>query len=446
MSKTARIFVTQKDTDLRLSPSVPAEFTSQPGLENNAVNIYPEIKFQEITGFGGAITEAAHDTLARLAPANQRKILELYFDKERGLGYELIRTHINSCDFALGNYAYAAAGDRELAAFDLSRDVNGMFKTILAAQSIGGNNVKVLASPWSPPAWMKTNGEMNHGGKLRDDCQRLWAEYLAKYLVETRRLGINVRYLTVQNEPNATQQWDSCVYAADDEAEFVKRHLAPVFRERGIDTKVLVWDHNKERVFERATDIFADAETREFVWGVAFHWYSGDHFEALALTHAAFPEKHLMFSEGCVEMRRHGPEATWAHGERYAHDIIGNLNNFTGAWFDWNILLDQRGGPNHVNNFCSAPIMANVETGAVTLNTSYYYIGHFSKFIPAGSRRVGFSKYTQALDVTAFQTPRGETVVVLMNATDRDLAANIRLRDDVLPLTVNARSIMTVVF
>jgi glucosylceramidase len=445
MNKQARVIVTQKDSAYKLTEISPLAFKSDPELENKAINIYPEIKFQEIIGFGGAITESVHDTIARVSEANRQKILELYFDKEKGIGYELIRTHLNSCDFSLGNYAYVKGDDRELKSFDLSRDIDSMFKTILMAQKIGGKDVKVLVSPWSPPAFMKTNGQMNHGGKLREDCKRLWAEYIAKYIRETRKLGISVWAMTIQNEPKAMQIWDSCIYTAQDEAEFIKDHLIPVFRDQQVDIKVLIWDHNKERILERAVDTFTDLEVRKFVWGVAFHWYSGDHFEAVGLTHRLFPEKALMMSEGCMEKRIYAQEA-WSHGEHYAHDIIGNLNNYMGGYFDWNILLDERGGPNHVNNFCSAPIMADTANDKIHLNASYYYIGHFSKFIPAGSKRIGFSKYNKALEVTAFLTPEGKTVVVVMNPTDDDLDANIRQRDLILPLAVKAHSIVTVVF
>jgi len=445
MSRQARIIVTQKDSAYKLTEIEPLEFKKDPELENKAVNIYPEIQFQEITGFGGAVTESVHDTITRLSEANRQKILQLYFDKDQGIGYELIRTHLNSCDFSLGNYAYVKEGDRELKSFDLSRDIDGMFRTILTAQKIAGKNTKVLVSPWSPPAFMKTSGQMNHGGKLRDDCKRLWAEYIAKYLKETRKLGINVWAMTIQNEPKAVQVWDSCIYTALDEAEFIKEYLIPVFREQGIDCKVLIWDHNKERILERAMDTLADPEVRKFVWGVAFHWYSGDHFEAVELTHQLFPEKALMMSEGCMEKRIYAQEA-WSHGEHYAHDIIGNLNSHMSGYFDWNMLLDERGGPNHVNNFCSAPIMADTINDKVHLNASYYYIGHFSKYIPPGSKRIGYSKYNKSLEVTAFQTPEGKTVVVMMNPTDQHLEVNLRQRDDILPLIINAHSIITVLY
>lgn len=181
----------------------------------NGVNIYPDVKYQTIKGFGGAFTEAAGYNFSNLSDGKKKEIIEAYFGKT-GIGYTLCRTHINSCDFALGNYAYTDESDTELENFNRDRDRKYIVPFIHAAQKASENPIKFLASPWSPPDFMKTNVEMNNGGKLKDEYRQLWANYIAKYIIDCKNDGIDISMLTVQNEPEATQTWDSCRYNAQE--------------------------------------------------------------------------------------------------------------------------------------------------------------------------------------------------------------------------------------
>ena len=186
------------------------------------VNVYPECMYQEIKGFGGAFTEASGYNLTRLPETVQEEIIKAYFGDD-GLRYNLCRTHINSCDFALGNYAYVEdAADTDFQSFDIERDRKYIIPMIKRAMLASGEEITLLASPWSPPAFMKTNGEMNHGGKLKQEYYLAWAKYLARYVKEYAKAGIKISMLTVQNEPMAVQTWDSCIYEVEDEKVFVR--------------------------------------------------------------------------------------------------------------------------------------------------------------------------------------------------------------------------------
>jgi len=428
MSKKNNIKVIQtaRDTGDRLTPKEDLFFTNDtPDEEMYIINIYDDFEYQTIEGFGGAFTEAASTTLDKMSKEKRNEILNAYFNPETGLGYTFCRTHINSCDFSLGNYSYVEENDVELKTFNIDRDLKSLIPFIKDAMAVEGADFKLFASPWSPPAWMKTNGMMNNGGKLKEEYYDAWARYYVKYIEKYREQGINIWGISVQNEAKAIQRWDSCTYTAEEERDFVKNYLGPTFEKEGLrDVKIIIWDHNKERVYERSKVVYMDPEASKYVWGTGFHWYTGDHFEALALTHEKFPEKKLLFTEGCQEG---GVKlGSWNTAERYGHDIIGNLNNWTVGWVDWNLLLNEQGGPNHVGNYCDAPIIADTTKDKVIYESSFYYIGHFSKYIRPGAKRIGFSKYTDKLEVTAFKNTDGKIVVVIMNRSDLELPFRLR--------------------
>ncbi|MEE1049711.1 MAG: glucosylceramidase, partial [Clostridia bacterium] len=361
--------------------------------EHELINIFPDIEYQEIKGFGGAFTEAASTTIDKLSPENRERIIKLYFDKEEGIGYNYGRVHINSCDFSLGNYACVEEGDETLETFNIDRDKKSLVPMIKDAMKY--SDIHMFASPWSPPAYMKTTGEMNRGGKLKEEYFELWSEFYVKFIEAYKKEGIDIKGISVQNEPKAVQKWDSCVYTAEEERDFVKNYLGEKMAKMGV--QVLFWDHNKERVVDRARVMLDDKESAKYIHGLAFHWYSGDHFEQLDMFNRLYPDKDLIFSEGCYEYSL-GEEDTVKIGEKYAHDMIGNFNNYCNVFCDWNLVLDEKGGPNHVGNFCDAPIMADTVNDKVYIHDSYYYIGHFSKYVKKGARRIGSSKWTPDVD------------------------------------------------
>lgn len=415
-------------------------FSEDKEMESELICVFPDIEYQEIKGFGGAFTEAASTTLDKMSPENRQKILRLYFDKEEGLGYNYGRVHINSCDFSLGNYTCVEEGDETLETFNIDRDKKSLIPMIKEAMEFG--DIDMFASPWSPPPFMKTTGKMNEGGKLKKEYYDLWAEYFLKFIKAYEKEGINIGTVSVQNEPKATQRWDSCVYSAEEERDFVKYHLGKKMLENGI--KILFWDHNKERIVERAKTVI-DEETQEYISGLAFHWYSGDHFEQLEMFNKMYPDKDIVFSEGCYEYSL-GEADTIKIGERYAHDMIGNLNNYCNTFCDWNLILDEKGGPNHVGNFCDAPIMADTVNDKIHIHDSYYYIGHFSRYIKKGAKRIGSSKWSQGLDTVSFKNPDESIVTIVLNMTDKEMDFHISLNGEFIKAKAEAHSIATYIF
>ena len=219
MTNTVKVILTAKDTDDRLTEKEPIVFSNvtDPGV---TIAIDETKTYQTITGFGGSFTEAAAYTLSRMSPDKRTEAIKAYFDPKDGIGYTLCRTHINSCDFSLSNYAYTEVdGDTELKHFDISRDKRWLIPMIKDAMKVPGADFKLFSSPWSPPAWMKTNGRMNFGGQLKPQYRDTWARYYARYITEYAKQGIRIWGLTVQNEPAATQTWDSCIYSAQEERD-----------------------------------------------------------------------------------------------------------------------------------------------------------------------------------------------------------------------------------
>ena len=441
---SVRFFLSARDGDARLAEQRPllrcGADTAQQRLVVNTAR-----RFQVHLGFGGAFTEAAATVWQGLPEAAREQLLHDYFDPQDGHGYTLGRVHMNSCDFALGNYAHVEQRDDfALETFSIERDRHALLPFIQAALRVAGRPIRLLVSPWSPPAWMKTNGEMNHGGSLRPECRAAWAQCYVRFIRAYEAEGVPVWGVSVQNEPAAHQRWDSCLYSAEEERDFVRDHLGPALHGAGLGhVKIVVWDHNRDGMVERASVIYSDAEAARYVWGTGFHWYGNDHFDHLQLVHDAWPDKHLLFTEGCQEG---GPHlGSWEVGERYARSIINDLNRWTVGWIDWNLLLDERGGPNHVGNFCSAPVLADTANGALMHQRSYWILGHFARFIRPGAERVLCASSQHEVDATAFVNPDASTVVVATNRHGHALHLVLRIDDALWSAELPPRSIATFV-
>ena len=415
--------------------------------ERDLINLYPQARYQRIEGFGGAFTDAAGYVFSLMPKELQRQFLDGYFSKE-GLGYTCGRTSIDSCDFSRECYASDdTPGDTALEHFDIFRPGKYVLPLLKGAQETAGKPIRMMFTPWTPPAWMKTNGSRLGGGRLKKEYYGVWAEYICRYLLAFRAEGAQAVYLSPQNEPKAAQTWDSCLFSPEEEQEFIRDHLSPALQKNGLkDVGVLIWDHNKERAFDRAWDILKDPKTAGLVAGVAMHWYSGDHFEALQLIRDAFPDKKLIFSEACVEYSLYAGENQLRNAQMYAHDLIGNLNHGLNLFLDWNLLLDQQGGPNHVGNFCDAPVMYDTETGKLRFNLSYDYIGHFSRYIQPGAERIGLSRFTDRIEAMAALNPDGALAVVALNRTKEKIAFCFRLNGKVWPVELEGESIATFLF
>lgn len=447
---TAEQYITAEGTSHRLTKIENLEFTefSQPDEFFPTIMLDPDKTFQIIEGFGGALTDAAAETFYKLPVEKQEEILTAYFDTEQGIGYNLCRTNINSCDFSSGSYAYdETEGDKDLKNFNIDHDRAYKIPLIKSAIGRSKNNMLLFASPWSPPAWMKTNNNMLRGGKLKPEYSQSWADYYVRFVREYEKEGLPVWGLTVQNEPMATQTWESCIYTAEEERDFVKNFLGPALEKSGLQNlKLMVWDHNRGIMYQRAKLVYDDPEASKYVWGMAIHWYTGDHFENSGILNAAFPDKKILFTEGCVYPFNLDSINEWHWGERYGESILRDLNNSVVGWVDWNILLDETGGPNHVSNFCFAPVIGDIRSGEVHYMNSYYYIGHFSKFIHRGAKRIVCSLNNDDLLATAFINPDGKIVTVILNKTGNSMDYKIWIENKGVTAKSPAHSIISVVF
>lgn len=454
-------------------------------LESGVLNLYPDITFQEIEGFGGAMTESSSYLFSQMDEKTRKAALEEYFGKD-GNHTRFVRVHMDSCDFSLEEYAAVEdpIADPELTTFSIKRDRKYIIPMLKEAMEISAEPLSVLLSPWSPPAAWKTPPKKQqndlavygalfgfevepvdytkpsrcNGGSLKPEYYGAWAKYLVKFVQAYLDEGIPVTMMSIQNESIAATNWDSCVWTAKEQKTFLRDYLYPEFEKAGLTEKVgiYIWDHNKERVLEYAQEIL-DEETMSMVEGIAFHWYSGDHFGAVDLTKKCYPDKVLMSSECCAlhEPGKAGLSAMFGNPKlpetvetedafAYAHDLIGNLNAGMNRWIDWNLIVDKNGGPRHVPSGFAAPMIAN-EDGTYRKNLTFDFIAHFSKYILPGAKRIGFSKCDAEIEMTAAKNEDGSLAVVILNKTRDDRQYAIRLNGNVIRIQIPAYTLSTLV-
>jgi len=440
-----KIYVTSKDdSSKRISLSPIEELSKDTAKIKSKITIEPKNQRQEILGFGGSFTEASSSIYKELDKEKKEEIIESYFGKN-GNKYSMARTHINSCDFSLGNYAHVEdENDLELKTFSLERNKISLIPMINDALKKRKNKIRIMASPWSPPAWMKTTGEMNFGGKLKSEYRDTWADYYCKFIENCEKENVPIWGLSIQNEPEAKQTWDSCLYTAEEERDFIKNHLGPSLKKHNLlDRKVIIWDHNRDVMVERARTVLSDPDAAKYVWGTGFHWYCGDHFDNVQKVHDEFPDKQLIFTEGCQEG---GPHiGSWDLGERYATSIINDLNRWTVAWIDWNLILNEQGGPNHVGNYCSAPIIVDTRSQDLLYQSSYYYIGHFSRFILPGDKIINSKNTNDTIDVLSSINDQNIVKTVIQNKNESCVEVNYNKGNVNSVFSIPGRSIVTVV-
>lgn len=448
------VFTSADNSSLRLSETDNLQFTdlNQPLETQLCVFVNPKKTFQTFLGIGGAITDASAEVFAKLSKKSQQEFLNAYYDKEKGIGYSVIRTNIHSCDFSSGSYTYIDEGDAALKTFNIDHDREFRIPLIKKAMATAGGKAIFYVSPWSPPAFMKDTKNMLRGGRLLPEFYQSWANYYVKFIDSYQKEGIPVWGLTIQNEPMAKQTWESCIYTAEEERDFLKNHLGPTLKKAGFgDKKITVWDHNRDLMAQRANVILDDPEASKYVWGIGFHWYEswsgGDSmFDNVGKVHEMYPDKNLIFTEGCVEKFDDKKLQLWANGERYGESMIHDFNNGTVAWTDWNVLLDENGGPNHVGNFCFAPIHGNTKTGELIYTPSYYFIGHFSKFIGKNAKRISSVSSQSFLLTTSFLNENGKVVTVVMNKTDKSLKYNLCIGTKATEVSILPHAIQTLVY
>jgi len=386
-------FVTEKSSD-----GTPQEDVSK---------IYVDTKkrYQSILGFGGAFTEAAAYNFFKLPESIRKKVIELYFGVN-GIGYTLGRVHINSCDFSLDSYSFDdVSKDYDLKFFDMevTHDQDEIIPFIRAAMKTSSTPIRLLASPWSPPAWLKLpgpNGKRSMSGSAQPACLRnerrvraTWAKYMSLFIEAYKGQGVPIWAVTPQNEPEYAAPWEACSYNTSSMYQFITEHLGPTLDADHPEVLILGFDHNKDHLVAWTEALMA-GDGAKFLDGMAFHWYGGNDrlmdgtfgYEAVNATHHLIPDKILLNSEGCsCPGVRVGD---WLRAERLGHDLIFDLNNWANGWIDWNLLLNSEGGPNHLKNNCDAGLITLPGYSDIYIQPSFYYMAHMSKFVPPGSVRV----------------------------------------------------------
>jgi glucosylceramidase len=449
------VYTTAQNTNYRLTKTDSSlQFTNfgQPAETQVCVFVDPTHSFQTILGIGGALTDASAETYAKLPSSVQKQFLKAYYDPANGIGYTLARTNIHSCDFSSDSYTYIKDGDTALKTFNVDHDRKYRLPFIHQIIAAAGGKITLFVSPWSPPGFMKDNGEMLHGGKLLPQYRQSWANYFVKFIQTYEKEGVPVWGLTLQNEPLAKQTWESCYYSAEDERDFIKGYLGPTLHQSGLgDKKLIAWDHNRDLIYQQASTILNDSEAAKYIWGIAFHWYetwtgSSMMFDNVKKVAESFPDKKLLFSEGCVDKFDFRKISDWSLGETYGHSMVNDFNDGTVGWTDWNVLVDERGGPNHAGNFCFAPVIGDTKKGELIFTNSYYYIGHFSKFVKPGARRIISSSNRDLLETTAFQNVDGKIAVIVMNRSDKSLPYVLWINNKAIKLESLPHSIATLVF
>lgn len=451
----------------KIEPAAASEKTS-------LIKIFPEKTFQSITGFGGAFTESSAYLLNQLDSTQRDAVIQAYFGSE-GAAYSLTRTHINSCDFSLANYAYAPTpGDTLLESFSIEEDMDDIIPMIKDAQKASQDGFHIIASPWTAPPWMKDNNDWK-AGKLLPAYYPSWANYFVKYLEAYKEQGIDIWGITVENEPLGNGgQWESMHFTPEEMATFIENHLGPLLAEKAPELKVLVYDQNRDEMEEWAEVLLENPEVAQYVYGTAVHWYShtADWLpEALNATHEIAPDKAILHTEACIDAEvPHWQEDEWYWKKeatdwgwdwapedkkkdhpkyvpvyRYARDIIGCMNSWVEGWVDWNMVLDRKGGPNWANNWCNAPVIVDPEANEVYYTPLYYVMSHFSKYIRPGATRIGIEQEDESLMVTAAQNPDGTIAVVVLNMDDSNRALSLELNEKRTHLTVASKAIQTII-
>src|ERR1700754_755969 len=326
-NKSVKVIVSEKEAGYKFTTTETLQFKDNPQPPETEVSVFvdPAKSFQTMLGIGGALTDASAEVFYKLPKDKQKELLTAYYDKAKGIGYTLGRTNIQSCDFSSDTYSYVSNNDPALKTFDISHDKKYRIPFIKEVIAAAGGKLTMFVSPWSPPAFMKTNNNVLHGGKLKPEFDQSWANFYVKFIHAYEKAGIPIWGLSVKNEPMATQTWESCLYTAEEERDFIKNFLGPTLQKSGLASKkLIVWDHNRDLLYQRASTILEDPAAAKYVWGIGFHWYEtwtcGPMlFDNLRLVHQSFPDKNLIFTEGCAEKYDATKLNDWSLGEKYGY-------------------------------------------------------------------------------------------------------------------------------
>ncbi|KAG9345415.1 hypothetical protein JZ751_009962 [Albula glossodonta] len=394
-------------------------------------------KYQKIKGFGGAMTDSAAMNILSLSPGAQDKLLRQYFSME-GIEYSVVRVPMASCDFSTRLYTYAdTPGDYQLDNFTLApEDINMKIPLLQRAQALSSLPLSLLASAWSAPAWLKTNGALIGKGTLKGKPggkeHKTWANYYVRFLDEYRKYNLTFWAMTTGNEPSAGEMtnysFQALGFTPETQRDWVSMDLGPaITSSQHPHTQILILDDNRLLLPH---------------WAKVF---------SLSTTHHLYPDFYLFGTEACAGFMpccRGVKLGSWDRAEDYAHDIIEDLNHYVTGWTDWNLALDLGGGPNWVKNFVDSPIIVDRKQDVFYKQPTFYIMGHFSKFLLEGSQRVGVSFSSDShLETTAFIRPDGSRVMTVLNRTNKDVQFEVwDSAAGYIPSVSPAHSILTLIW
>ena len=416
---TAQVWLTTGDQTCLLKQLADVSLIRKDATTLPTITIDSTIKYQSMDGFGAALTGASAFNINKLNDGDKKTLLNNLFSPTAGIGISYLRITIGASDFSLNSFSYDDVGigqtDVDLKYFSIAPDQAEVIPILKLIKSINPS-VKILASPWSAPAWMKTSGNMV-GGSLKPEFYPAYANYFVKYIKAYQAEGITIDAITPQNEPLYFDAKYPCMsMLAGEQADFIKNNLGPAFKKEGINTKIIIYDHNWDHP-EYPMSILADTAAAKFIAGSAFHGYGGN-VGSMSSVHQAFPNKDLYFTE--ISGGDWAPDFSGNLMWNVSNIFIGTAKNWSKSALMWNLVLDQNHGPKNFGcDNCRGVVTINTNNTG-TNNVEYYVIGHFSKFVKSGAFRIAstctFS--TSQLDQVAFMNPDGAKVLVVMNPED----------------------------
>ncbi|HUI92954.1 MAG TPA: glycoside hydrolase family 30 protein [Chitinivibrionales bacterium] len=386
------------------------------------VTVNPAQTYQTMVGFGGSFTDAGAWALNYLSATDRAAVEAAYFGPT-GANYEVCRSQMGASDFSAVLYSYDDnAGDYSLSKFSVAHDQTYILQWEKEAMGLNPD-LKIFGSPWSAPGWMKSNGNMDNGGSLLANCDTTWALYFVKWYQAYKAFGVTPWGVTIQNEPAATQSWPSMIFSDVQERDFMKNYLGPMLARNNLGPNVLnvmFLDHNRDMMVQWANTFYSDATVTPMVWGEAIHWYDYQNlFSAVNTVYTTYKSlgKHILATEQCITgFNQSNPESWQQSAENYAHDIWGDCTNGSEGWVDWNMILNQQGGPNLSSNWCDAGILINTAAKTYTMRPVYYAMAQYSKYVRTGAVRIGTTlsgSYTP--EVMAFKNPDSSYAVIVHN-------------------------------
>lgn len=438
------LYVTTLDEKFLFEEVPLTKFSSQ-NEESVIIDIDKNKKFQEIDGFGYTLTGGSAMLMSKMDSQERAKLIKELFGVKKGeIGISYLRVSIGASDLDIEPWSYndleSEETDVDLENFSLGYDKKYLIPILNEIQEIVPD-IKILGSPWSPPSWMKDNNSPK-GGSLLKKFYPSYANYFVKYIEQMRLNGINIDAITVQNEPLHPGNNPSLLMLAADQADFIKNHLGPTFKANDIETKIIIYDHNADRI-DYPIEILKDSLAASFIDGSAFHLYGGK-IEDLSLVHDSFPEKNLYFTEQWIGAPGNFSENLSWHTENL---IIGATRNWCRTVLEWNLAADENQEPHTDDGGCVGCLGAiTINGNAITRNPAYYIIAHASRFVRPGSIRVD-STIDNNINNVAFVTPDGKTVIILQNKNNETKNIDIiTATNESIKLSLPSGAIGTLVF